>query len=278
MWHIWHYFHFLYIFLCNKQLTSHLQVIPRFVYSGCMVHNKPWNFQTTHWLPLKQSHSNPPKTAQKVQERLLVNQNSTLLQTPRSPQHPCNPTQAIPHKQTQSSSVPPRTEFGIEGSPSSWSWGHRPPAPAENHQDPRALPGSARKPCAKTQGKAWELQAPARQLHLPRCQDRWFSHRSSRGACPGSCRSWSTKPSLSQHCLCQEAGQQHGAHAPITPHYLRMEWMDSAANTTPVTWTPGYFGISGLVLLSGFETYYGVVILLHSYTYCYRVIDFMYYL
>lgn len=103
-------------------------------------------------------------------------------------------THTVPHKQTQSSSAPAATEFGIEGSPSSWSRGHGPSAPAEKHKDPRLLLELARNQRAKTQGEAREPQAPAGQLHLPKCQDRWFSHRRSRGACPGSCRSWKTQP------------------------------------------------------------------------------------
>lgn len=46
--------------------------------------------------------------------------------------------------------------------------------------------------------------------------------------------------------------------------------MDSTANTKK------RFGISCLALLLGFKTYYCIVILLHSYTYCCRATDVMY--
>lgn len=168
----------------------------------------------------------------------------------------------IPHKQTQSSSAPARTEFGIQGSPSLWSWGYGPPAPGEKHKDPRVLQELTRNQCAKTQGKAWEPKAPAWQLHLPSARKGDSAINAHVGPALDPAGAGDLNPSLTQ-----EAGQQTGN--PRSNHTMLLlaaftcgynEWI---LWQTPkkVTWTRGYFGISHLVSLLGSETYYCTVIL-----------------
>lgn len=84
--------------------------------------------------------------------------------------------------------------------------------------------------------------------------------------------------------LSQEAGQQARNPRPNHTTLLLAAFMCGYNEWIPwrtpkkVSWTPGYFGISHLVLLFGFETYYCTVILLHSYTYSCRVTDILFYI
>lgn len=194
MWHIWLYFHFLYIFFSNSRsqpismscLGLYIQVARCPINLGIpKPSDSPWNnHAVTHlkllwksktgcyWMKIP-SYSKPhvlhsiPAIPLRTQQ-YLISRHNPLLSLPEQNLAlkallPCGPKD-------------------------------RPPAPGEKHKDPRVLPELERNQCAKTQGKAREPQAPAQQLHLPRCQERWFSHQCSRGACPGSCRSWRTQP------------------------------------------------------------------------------------